>query len=194
MKKLTAMAAALSCAFALTACGGGGHSGAPEQTQVVTSDATLAITPTTGATTTAAVQGVDFTFASGVPALSTTGATTLEFTAPPTGTTTPSFSVADTTGTATGVVEFGSCIFVVQASTIPSLPVGTRRTVSPCAINVDSSGLPADSEARTRSIALVLGAAASSGTSATVAVNEGGQLTLNATSVGTVTVAPVTGS
>jgi hypothetical protein len=74
------------------------------------------------------------------------------------------------------------------------LAVGKTVTVNPCNINVNSKGLAANGQGVSRSIALVLGAAASAGVPVTVGVNPGGQLTLNGREVGTVTLVPVTGT
>jgi hypothetical protein len=71
--------------------------------------------------------------------------------------------------------------------------VGQVITVDPCNINVNTKGATANGVATSRAIALVLGAASSSGATITVGVNPGGQLTLNGNLAGTVTLVPVTG-
>lgn len=187
MNKTASLLFGVLAAVALAGCGGGG--GEPAPVLVAPAQVALAAAPTT----VAAVEDVPFTFPAGVPELGTTGATTLAFTS--TGTT-PAFSITAEGGTATGTTTFGSCIFAVTASTFPAghrLALGQTVVVNPCNINVNTAGAAANGVAATRSVALKLGDAVSSGSSVTVQVNPGGQLTLNGNSVGTVTLTPVTG-
>lgn len=110
--------------------------------------------------------------------------------------TTPAFSIVAEGGTATGTTTFGSCIFAVTSSTFPAghrLALGQTVTVNPCNMNVNTAGAVANGVATSRSVALVLGAAASAGSSVTVGVNPGGQLSLNGNIVTTVTLTPVSG-
>jgi len=184
MKKLLALALVAGTAM-LSAC----SSGDDETAMVVASDTVLAVNPTTAA----AVKDTPFTFSS-VPALGTTATTTVAFTSTAT---TPAFSIASGGSTATGTTTFGSCIFAITASTFPAghaLAAGQTVTVNPCNMSVNTTGAAANGVATTRSVALLLGAAASSGQSAVVAVNAGGQLTLNGNSVGTVTLTPISGA
>src|SRR6185369_7810376 len=183
-KTLKLVLALLASAF-LAACGG-----SDEPAQVAAADASLAASPTT----TAAVANTPFAFPAGVSSFGTTATTTVAFTNTAT---TPAFSIASGANTATGTTTFGSCIFAVTSSTFPAgspLAVGQTVTVQPCTINVSIKGQAANGVASTRSVALLLGAAASAGASVSVAVNPGGQLTLNGQSVGTVTLTPVTGA
>lgn len=187
MNKTAALLSSFLTAVALAGCGGGG--GEPPPVLVAPANVPLAAAPTT----VAAVEDIPFAFPAGVPALGTTGATTVAFTS--TGTT-PAFSIAADGGTATGTTTFGSCIFAVTASTFPAghaLSLGQTVTVNPCNMNVNTAGAVANGVATTRSVALVLGAAASSGASVVVAVTAGGALTLNGNSVATVTLTPVSG-
>jgi hypothetical protein len=184
-KSLKLMLAVMASAF-LAACGGSDDGPA----LVASADASLAASPTT----TAAVANTPFSFPSGVTSFGTTATTTVAFTNTAT---TPAFSIVSGANTATGTTTFGSCIFAITSSTFPAgspLAAGQTITVNPCNINVASKGLPANSQAATRSVALLLGAAASAGVSVTVGVNPGGQLTLNGREVGTVTLTPVTGA
>jgi predicted small lipoprotein YifL len=186
MKKTLASLFAIALAASLTACGGGGSEPAP--VEVVAADTTI---PATAATAPAVVN-VPFTFAAGVPDFGTTGTTTFAFTST---STTPAFSIASGGNTATGTTTFGSCHFLVTFSTFPStskLALGQTITVDPCNITVNTAGTPANGVAAAHSAALKLGAAVSSGQSITVAVNPGGQLTLNGFFVGIVTLKPVT--
>lgn len=184
MKKLLALALLAGTAV-LSACGGSDD----EPTMVVAGNTTLAA----NATTATAVKDVPFVF-SAVPALGTTATTTVAFTSTAT---TPAFSIASGGNTATGTTTFGSCIFAITQSTFPAghaLAQGQTVTVNPCNMSVNTTGAAANGVATTRSVALLLGAAASSGQSAVVQVNAGGQLVLNGNSVGSVTLTPVSGA
>jgi hypothetical protein len=188
MNKLLSSVSLGLLTLVLYGCGGGNDGTAPKPAAVVPTATTLAATPTT----VDAVATVPFTF-SAVPSFGTTATTTVTFTNTAT---TPAFSIASGSNTATGTTTFGSCDFHVTASTFvaPSpLAVGQTIIVNPCNINVDTKGEPAG-VAQQRAIALVLGSAASTGTTVTVGVTAGGQLTLNGNAVGTVTLVPVTGA
>jgi hypothetical protein len=187
MNKMLSLALAVFAAASLTACGGGG--GEPPATQVVAADTTI---PANG-TTTALVTNIPFTFPAGITEFGTTSTTTVAFTDT---STTPAFSIVSGANTATGTTTFGSCHFLVTASTFAStskLAKGNTVTVDPCNINVNTAGVTANGVAVTRSIALRLGAAVSSGEPVTLNVNPGGQLTINGKSAGTVTLQVVTG-
>ena len=185
MKKTLSILLTTLIAVTFVACGGGSDTPA----QVAAADAALPAAPAT----TAAVANTPFAFPAGVPSFGTTATTTVAFTNT---STTPAFSIASGGNTASGTTTFGSCHFLVTASTFPAgspLAVGQTVTVNPCNLNVNTAGATANGVATTRSVALLLGAASSAGASVTVAVNPGGQLTLNGNSVGSVTLAPVTG-
>jgi predicted small lipoprotein YifL len=188
MKKLLASVFATVVAASLTACGGGG--GEPPPAQVAAATTTIPAT----ATSTAIATGVPFTFAAGVPDFGTTATTTLAFTDT---STTPAFSISSGGNTASGTTTFGSCHFKILASTFPSTSkmgaIGSVIDVNPCNLQADTSGLPANATAEQKALALVLGTAASSGTPVTMSVNQGGQLTINGKSAGTVTLQVVTG-
>lgn len=101
-----------------------------------------------------------------------------------------------TVGTLGANVTFGSCIFVVTRSSFPAghaLALGQTVTVNPCALNMRVQGAVANGQAVPRSVALLLGAAASSNSSVTVAVTPGGQIVLNGTNVTTIGLTPVSG-
>ncbi len=176
--------AAIFCAALAGGCGGGG-----DPVLGVTANTTVA---TTGAAA-AAVANVPFSFSSGVAALGTNAATTVQFTS---SSATPAFNIASGGATATGTTTFGSCIFAVTSSTFPTghaLALGQTVTVNPCNLSVGTAGALANGVATSRSVALVLGAAASANTAVTVGVNPGGQLTLNGNIVTTVVLTPVSG-
>jgi len=173
--------------LALAGCGGGGGG---SETMVVADDTTLAASPTT----TAAVKDESFVFASGVPALGTSGSTTLKFTD---ASATPAFSIAADGYTATGTTAFGSCIFKVTNSTFPAahpLANGKTLTVNPCSVRVNTAGVTANGETTSRSVALLLGAANSAGVSVTVGITATGGLALNGSVVAMVTLTPITGA
>ncbi|HEX2544650.1 MAG TPA: hypothetical protein VHL79_07225 [Ramlibacter sp.] len=198
MKKLFLAAALVASSIGLVACGGGGD----EPANVAANDLNLQLSPSTGQAATQPFVNVPFVFPSAVPDLGTTAPTTVTITPPPTnnlqpGGSNPGFQVVSGGQTASGILQFGSCIFVVTASTFPAghrLAQGNTVTVNPCNINVNTAGAVANGVAITRSAALRLGAAASSGSSVTVNVNPGGNITVNGNAgVGTVTLTPVSG-
>ena len=176
---------AVAAAALLAACGGGSS----DPVLVANADATVP----TNATVAGALAGTSFAFPSGVPALGTTGTTTLAFTGTAAS---PGFSVGSGGNTATGSAAFGSCIFAVTSSNFPaghSLALGQTVTVNPCNMSVNTTGAVANGVATSRSVALLLGAAASAGSSVIISVTPGGALTLNGSNVGTVTLTPVSG-
>ena len=189
MKKTVTLLMSFVLATALVGCGGD-NDDEPAPVAVVPEATVLAASPTT----TAAVEDVPFVFPQGVPDLGTTASTTIVFTDT---STTPAFSISSGGNTATGTTAFGSCIFRVTASTFPAghrMSVGQQITINPCNIKAETSGMSVDAPAEQRSVALLLGSAASSGTPVTVDVNPGGQLTLNGRAAGTVTIEFVTGT
>ncbi|MBK0391977.1 hypothetical protein [Ramlibacter algicola] len=190
MKSIWKLAAVVAVAT-LASCGGGGGDDAPT-TLVAASDTSLSVNPTTGAALVTAVTGQAFTFTGGAAPLGTTAATTVTLN----GGAAPTFAIAEGNNSATGNLQFGSCIFVVTTSSFPAshaLATGKTVTVNPCNLNVATAGAVANGVATSRSVALVLGAASSVGASVTVGVNPGGALTLNGNIVTTVTLKPVTG-
>lgn len=177
------LAAILS--LALAGCGGGSDS----PTMVAASDTTLAVSPTV----TSALVNETFTFNSGVPSLGTTATTSLTFTSTAT---TPEFSITSGGNTASGTTTFGSCIFAVTRSTFPAghaLALGQTVTVNPCNVNINTRGGVANGVATSRSVALLLGAAASAGATVTVGINPNGGIVLNGNIVTTITLTPLTG-
>ena len=199
MKKLFLLAAVCSFAFALTACGGGGGSGEVLQ---ATSDTTIPIDANSGNNVASAVRGTSFNFPSGVPDFGTSGSTTVTFTAAPsssqlaTSEGAQGFAVTSGGQTATGTLQFGSCIFSVSNSTFPTgspLATGNQFTINPCSLFVQSNGLPADSQARPRIIRLILRLLSSGNVLANVSVNPQGTLFINNIPVFTIIVRELTG-
>ena len=184
MNKLLGIGA-LAVAALLAGCGGGdGNS-----PQVVSKDATVKV----NGSTSAAITNTAFSFPNGVSQLGTTSATTVKFTS---NSATPAFSIASGGATATGTTTFGSCHFTITATTFTSGPLsvqGSTIIVDPCNIDVNTSGVTANGVTATAEASLVLGAAVSGNTSVQINVDPSGQLTVNGTSVGTVTLQPLTG-
>ena len=200
--KKSVLLSSLSALFAagLVACGG---DVAPPQ--VVAQDAVVPVTATTVA---AAVALPPVTLSSGfsgavsstgIPASSapvvpvTTGPTTLDFGGTAAA---PTFSIAAEGKTATGKVQFGSCIFVVETSSfVDPHPLSPGKTVrvNPCSIKVDVGGVAADNTARATAVQVTLGTATSVTVQTQVAVDPNGSLTISGASGGTVTLTNGTG-
>ena len=185
MLKMKNVALAAISVAALVACGGG-----TDPVLVAASDTDVSVAPAVAA----ALVNTPFAFPSGVAALGTTAATTVQFTSTAT---TPAFSISSGGNTATGTTTFGSCIFVVSNSTFPAghpLANGQTVTVNPCTVSLKTSGGVANGQATSRSVAMLLGAAASANASVAVAVNAGGQIVLNGATVATITLTPISGT
>jgi hypothetical protein len=200
MKKQFLLAAVLSLAFALTGCGGGGGG----EVLQASGDTTVDIDANSGPASTTAVRGAAFNFPTGVPDFSTTGPTTLTFTAASGGASSlattsnnTGFTVTSGSQTASGTVNFGSCIFTVQNSTFPSTsPLGEGHdiTINPCRLFINTAGLPADAQARPRIVRLILRALSSANVTLQISVNAQGTVFINQITVGSVTLVRLTGS
>ncbi|MEJ8838465.1 hypothetical protein [Ramlibacter sp. AN1133] len=200
IKKQFLLAAVLSFAFALTGCGGGGGG----EVLQATSDTTVDINQDSGPATTAAVRGSGFNFPTGVPDFGTSGSTTVTFTAASggssslsTGSNISGFSVTSGGQTATGNVNFGSCIFTVTNSTFPTgspLAEGRDITINPCRLFINTLGIPADAQARPRIVRLILRLVTSANVTLQVSINAQGTVFINQIPVGSVPVAELTGS
>jgi hypothetical protein len=187
MKKLITVLAALCMAATLTACGGGGSG---STAQVASANTTVAMDATNGQTVTSSVTNKPFTFASGVADFGTTGSTAVTFGA------SNSFQIASGSDSASGTMAFGSCHFKVTSSTFTSGPLvsGNTVTINNCQLLVLTKGDPADGSQQSDQAQLVLNAATSAGVTVTVTITADGKVVINNTSVGTVTLAPVTGA
>lgn len=154
---------------------------------VATSDAVSAVK----ATTVTAVVNNAFTFSSGVSAFGTSSSTSVTFTSA------SAFSIASGGNTATGTTTYGSCIFTVATSTFPAsspLAAGKVVTVEPCQITSKVSGQQPSATATSTPTLLVLGTANSATVSLPTIIEPSGNVIINGTSVGTVTLAPTTGA
>lgn len=194
LHKLTLASLVITSSLLLSACGGGGGGGSGAI--VATAPTVAPINASTGPATVSAVTNKPFTFASGVPALGTTKDTTVTFKSG-SNAATPEFSIASAEGTASGTTRFGSCIFAVTASTYPAshpLALGKTTTVNPCAININTVGAAADNTSAPRDTSLVLGATPSTPLPVPVSIDQGGNVAIGGTVVGTTPVAPSTGA
>jgi hypothetical protein len=187
MKKLITVLAALCMAATLTACGGGGSG---STAQVASANTTVAMDATNGQAVTSSVTNKPFTFASGVPDFGTTGSTDVTFGA------SNSFQIASGGNTASGTMAFGSCHFKVTSSTFTSGPLvsGNTVTINNCQLLVLTKGDPADGSQQSDQAELVLNTATSAGVAVTVSLTADGKVLINNTSVGSVTLTPVTGA
>jgi hypothetical protein len=178
------LASALSMALVLSACGGSDNG-----LVAASSDTTVAV----NSTSLAAVPAQGMTFPGGITEFGTTADTTVALNSGAS----PTFSIGDGTGTASGPLAFGSCIFNITASTFPAaspLGVGKTITLHPCSLNAATAGVPADGVAAQRDLRLVLGTHTSAARKVVVVISPDGSVTISGTNVGTVTVKPVTGA
>jgi hypothetical protein len=196
-KRSTMLGLSVLLAYGLVACGGGNDTPAVATTKItLAAIPALAISPVTSGAATASLTAVStgFTFAA-VPAFGTTAATTVKFTAPAAGTTTPLFAIASGSGTASGNMSYGSCKFNVTASTLPGLIVGATITIDPCSFAITTAGQVttqgATSNLSTTST-LQLGTLTSS--PATIVVSVTNVNGVNTVNVGSVAVGTVTGT
>ncbi|MFC5498378.1 hypothetical protein ACFPOE_12610 [Caenimonas terrae] len=182
-------AAAVTVVVILTSgCGGGG--GGPEPVLTATTNVNQAVT----ANNISAITDKTFTFSGGIPALGTTGTTTLSVTPAGTGTL-PKFSVSSATdGVASGTVAFGSCIFRIDTSTSknPKLAVGQTVEVTDCTLQAPTASKPVGA-AFGSDLTLTLNGT-SSKIPVTIVVNADGSVTVDGKGLGTVTVTLVTGT
>jgi hypothetical protein len=195
------LALTLSALAALVACGGSNDY--IPATLALADVPAVTIAPATATVATAALTAAatGFSFPTGVPALGTTAATTVKFTAPAAGSTNPAVSITSAGGTAAGTMSYGSCIFNITSSTIAGIVAPSTIPVSPCAFDVATGGKTV-TEGSSASIpttaTLLLGTGVtSSGTSVTVTVtNSGGTntVTVNGGALGTVTGTVTTGA
>ncbi|MDP1892433.1 MAG: hypothetical protein Q8K55_16215 [Gemmatimonadaceae bacterium] len=195
ISRLVTVAAVLAVGVASTACKD--DSTAPK-VMVAATDATVAV----NGTVTSALAGTTFNFEGGAGALAPAVANqnlALSFggtATVPTADMVITSPTGATVGTLGANVTFGSCIFAVTRSSFPAghaLALGQTITVNPCNLSMNTKGAVANGQATSRSVALLLGTAASIGATVQVAVNAGGQIVLNGNTVGTVSLTPISG-
>lgn len=191
MKKRFLLVFALASAFILAACGDGGDD---NRTLFAAQDLTVDANSFTDPAVVKAFKNEVFVFPNGVQEFGTTTPTTvvIQDTA-----TAHTFTITSAQGTASGELEFGTCIFLIKQSTFapPSpLAVGNRIVIPNCKFEVRTRNTPANDQPFERSVRWLLSNAVSNDTSVEVRINGGGRVTVNGQSIGTVTLSPVTGS
>ncbi len=200
-----AIAGVLAGMVLILGCGGG--AGEEDTTKVAASD-TATSTPTALAQTVKAVDGQSFAFSNGSrPDCSSLATQPITLTFTDTGAANPTATVTAPTVTGTngqqasftGATTFGSCTFVVTASTFPA-GMGPQRgntiTVNPCQVNIKTGGVQATGQATVVQILLQLGLVPSRANQANVAIDpDTGTVTVNNVSTGlTVTLHALTGT
>lgn len=186
--KLALAGLALGSAVLLSACGGGGG-GDSGSTPKATTDVTIPLSPSNGATTaTAFLVGKTFNFNAGVPAFGTATPTTVTLTGSAAN---PNFTITAGSIQASGTMAYGSCDFTVTTSneTNPSAPLYPGKTfkVTPCTVTATTTGNAADGTLNTVQTAWFLGTA-SAGNTASVAVAPNGEVRVNGVLVATITI------
>jgi len=196
VRKSVLWATGAIAAAAMVACGGGG---ADDAVNVVAAATPVAITAANKATATAVVGALadkPIAFSAGVPAFSTTAATTVTLSQATSTTADAQFSIASDGKTAKGDFKIGSCIFVITTSDFvaPSpLAVGRTVTVDPCSLTVQTAGKAADGSTTTTNVNVVLGNTQAESVAIPVAVTSTGAIQISGATVATVRPVPVTG-
>ena len=178
MKKRILLVASIAIASILAACGGGGG-GTPAK--AVASNTTLSMNQNTAA----AMTNNTFQF-SAVPDFGTTTTTTVQVDG---STANNTFQVGSGGNTASGNLQYGSCIFHVLSSNFPvgtPLAQGNTITISACQLIVGTQGMAADGGTHSVLVQFVLNAAKSLTLTAQASVTPDGQLTINGQGEGTV--------
>lgn len=180
LNPLFAAAAIVTGALSLVACSDS------DPVRTVASNTAVTITPASATAAKAVVAalpaaGSTFTLPAAVTGTGGAGvipagsAVTLKST---TGTSVAAFEVkgTDPANTMSGVMDAGSCIFRVTAVTGSGLgfKVGDTFTVSPCAVTVNTAGLPADGTADPVRLDITLGTVSTQLGTASVTVTPGG--------------------
>ena len=157
---------------------------------VATQNLTSAVTATNVA---ALAGGTSFSFPAGVPALGTSGATSMTINAPASATASPTFSVTEGATSFSGTMGFGSCILTVtQSSNVTRYPIGSTITINPCSVNAQTGGLNTGT-ATNASVTLTFGTTTSTGVLKAVTVNTNGTVSIGGIVTGTVTTGSLTG-
>lgn len=182
-------ALSITATSVLVACGGGGGGLDVISTNIVATNAVVSTTAATGAAVTAGIRGVALSFPSGVPALGTTGATTLTLGSGAT----PAFTLVSGTTTVEGITTFGSCIFTVtKTNDAANFPIGKVITVTPCTVTANTAGLATTGATQNVPTTLTLGQISSAAIPvATIIAPDG---TISAGGVTFTVVTPVTGA
>lgn len=191
-KRFLFLGAVVSAAF-LAACGSGG--GGDDVRGVATQDTTLQANAANGPTLARAFSGENFAFPGGVPVFGTSSTTTVAITA--TGGT-PTFGITAVGGTARGELNFASCIFKITESTFvpPPDPHPLSKdnviTVANCTWTVDTGGKLANGQTFNEDAVWRIGSATSNPVTVSLSISPEGNVTVNATTVGTTQVVDAT--
>ena len=197
MNNLWKLAVVTSATALLAACGGGGGGGSDAPVAVATSASAVTVDASNGSTAVQAMANQPIVFASGVPDFGTTASTSVNITPPTSGTAAPTFSIASGGATATGDMTFGSCIFTVKSSTFAAgskLATGAKITVSPCAVTLATTGVPATGVAASVSVTLKLNTVTSTPYTEMIVISPSGTVTVNGQTVVTIKVGALTGA
>lgn len=155
MKRMFLLAALLSSATFLVSCGGGG--GGEESTTVAAEDLEVRVDQTNGEALFTALKGESFTYDDGVPDFETASATKVDIVGPAANRQNLGFRISSGGNTATGALEFGSCIFRILGSDYRTkLTVGTSIRVRDCDIVVNTTGKLANGEVRRVPVTVIL--------------------------------------
>ena len=188
MRKFNYLFACVAAA-ALVACGGGGG----DSTTTVASDAApIAVNKTSGAAAAQALNAQPIVFENGVPTFGTTAATTLTVTAG----TQPTFGISSGGQSASGDLNFGSCIFVITKSDFvaPSpLVLGATVTVSDCKIDLNTANAAATGGTVAVQAVVSLNGATSAPITTSVAIQSNGDILVGGSKITSVSVTQVTG-
>lgn len=176
----------------LAGCGGGG--GGDDSSPVAQEDLTVKIDPTTGRNTMASILGQNFEFANGIPALGTTGNTSLKFTG---NAAKPDFAITSGANSASGSVTYGSCIFTTSQSTFAAghpLAVGQVSIVSDCWLKAFVVGRLADAITFDADVAFGLNGVFSKLIKMPTYIRPNGMVFVNGVGIGSVPVVTPTGA
>jgi hypothetical protein len=189
MKSFLKLAALLFTA-ALVSCGGGGSSDTP--ISVASGNTVIPLNTTTGPTAILLVSGKTLVYPNGVPSFGVTGSTSLTITAG----VSPSWSATSSGKNADGALAFGSCIFQTTTSTFTGTALlnGVDVTVSPCVMTLSTAGLPANGSPVTVAVTISLNGTTSDPILATVSISPSGVVSINGTTITTITLKAATGA
>lgn len=182
----------LSGSALLAACGGSSNSGSTAP--VASTNLSAEINPQTGTALVSSILDKTFDFSTGVPGFGTTSATSLKFSGNGAA---PSFDITSAEGSASGTMNFGSCIFTVAKSNFAAnspLAQGKTLTIKPCSLVLATIGIKGDSIAVPTTITLLLGTINSKPISVSISISATGVVTVNSFTIGNVTLVAATGA
>jgi hypothetical protein len=192
MKRMFLLAALLSSATFLVSCGGGG--GGEESTTVAAENLDVRVDQTNGEALFTALEGESFTYDGGVPDFETTSATTVDIVGPAANGGRLGFRIRSDGNTATGTLEFGSCIFRIRGSNYPDkLRVDTFKRVRDCLLQINTEGKLADGQLRRVRITVTLNGRTAERT-VSIQIRPNGTIWVNSVLFGEVRIKQVTGT